>query len=165
MDKEKNKPVKKKGNTAGLVWDIAKPFADELGLILWDVAYVKEGADWYLRVFIDKEGGIHIDDCVNMTHKLNPVLDKEDPIGGEYILEVSSPGINRKLVKKEHFDAFIDTPVAVKLIRPAENGKREFEGVLISVQDSGDFDLMIDEETYVTFTKKECVSVTVIDNI
>ncbi len=165
MEEKQVAPQKKKLNTVDSVRELALPLAKDLGLTLWDVVYVKEGADWYLRLFIDKEGGIHIDDCVNMTHAINPLLDEHDPIKGEYILEVSSPGINRKLVKNEHFKAFIDTPVHVKLIRPAENGEREFDGVLISVEENGDFDVAIDEETFVTFTKKECVAVTVIDEI
>ena len=90
---------KKKGNVAQRVWDMALPLAQELGLTLWDVQFVKEGADWYLRLFIDKEGGVTIDDCVDMTHAINPVLDKEDPIPQEYLLEVSSPGIDRKLTR------------------------------------------------------------------
>ncbi len=71
---------------------LVRPLAAELGLSLWDVQFVKEGADWFLRVFIDKEGGVSIDDCVDMTHALSPVLDREDPIPQEYLLEVSSRG-------------------------------------------------------------------------
>lgn len=70
---------------------LAQPLAAELGLTLWDVTFTKEGADWYLRIFIDKPGGVSIDDCVDMTHALSPVLDREDPIPQEYTLEVSSP--------------------------------------------------------------------------
>ena len=76
---------KKKGNVAQRVWELSEPLAKELNLSLWDVQFVKEGADWFLRVFIDKEGGVSIDDCVDMTHALSPVLDKEDPIPQEYI--------------------------------------------------------------------------------
>ena len=71
---------KKKGNVSQRVWEMCGPLAQELGLSLWDVQFVKEGADWFLRVFIDKEGGVSIDDCVDMTHALSPVLDREDPI-------------------------------------------------------------------------------------
>ena len=69
-----------KKNTASVVWDIAKPIADELGLILWDVKFVKEGARWYLRITIDKEDGVGIDDCVNMHHAIDGPLDEADPI-------------------------------------------------------------------------------------
>ena len=74
---------KKKGNVSQRVWEMCGPLAQELGLSLWDVQFVKEGADWFLRVFIDKEGGVSIDDCVDMTHALSPVLDREDPIPQE----------------------------------------------------------------------------------
>ena len=120
---------KKKGSTTEIVRALAEPLAKELGLIIWDVTFTKEGADWYLRIFIDKEGGVGIDDCVDLTHAINPVLDSEDPIPQEYTLEVSSPGINRKLTRPEHFEAFLEAPVRVKLIRPLENGVRELEGM------------------------------------
>lgn len=79
---------------------LAEPLAKELGLIIWDVTFTKEGRGWYLRIFIDKEGGVGIDDCVDLTRAINPVLDSEDPIPQEYTLEVSSPGINRKLTRR-----------------------------------------------------------------
>ena len=81
---------KKKGSTTEIVRALAEPLAKELGLIIWDVTFTKEGADWYLRIFIDKEGGVGIDDCVDLTRAINPVLDSEDPIPQEYTLEVSS---------------------------------------------------------------------------
>ena len=109
---------KKKGNVAQRVWELSEPLAKELNLSLWDVQFVKEGADWFLRVFIDKEGGVSIDDCEDMTHALSPVLDKEDPIPQEYMLEVSSPGLERKLTRPEHFAAFVGRPVRARLIRP-----------------------------------------------
>ena len=133
---------KRKCGPAGL--ELSEPLAKELNLSLWDVQFVKEGADWFLRVFIDKEGGVSIDDCVDMTHALSPVLDKEDPIPQEYMLEVSSPGLERKLTRPEHFAAFVGRPVRARLIRPLENGQLE---------------LQLDEETSVTLEKKECSSV------
>ena len=155
---------KKRGSTTDVVRALAAPLAAELGLTLWDVTLTKEGADWYLRIFIDKPGGVSIDDCVDMTHAVNPVLDSEDPIPQEYTLEVSSPGINRKLTRPEHFEAFLEAPVHVKLIRPLENGVRELEGILIDVLENGDFEIITDEETTVTFTKKECAAVHLIED-
>ena len=155
---------KKRGSTTEIVRALAQPLAAELGLALWDVTFTKEGADWYLRIFIDKPGGVSIDDCVDMTHAVNPVLDREDPIPQEYTLEVSSPGINRKPTRPEHFEAFLEAPVRVKLIRPLENGVRELEGILIDVQENGDFEIITDEETTVTFTKKECAAVHLIED-
>lgn len=154
---------KKRGSTTDIVRALAQPLAAELGLTIWDVTFTKEGADWYLRIFIDKPEGVSIDDCVDLTHAINPVLDKEDPIPQEYMLEVSSPGINRKLTRQEHFEAFLEAPVRVKLIRPLENGVRELEGILIDVMENGDFEVIIEENTTVTFTKKECASVTLIE--
>lgn len=154
---------KKKGSVADRVRAMAQPLADELGLKLWDIQFVKEGADWYLRIFIDKDGGVGIDDCVDMTHAINPVLDREDPIPQEYMLEVSSPGLNRKLSRPEHFEAFIGSPVRVKLIRPLENGERVLDGELLGTAPGGKFEVKLDEETSVTLEKKECVSVNLID--
>ncbi len=155
---------RKKGmNIADYVKTIAEPIAKEYGLDLWDVVYLKEGADWFLRIYIDKEGGINIDDCVNVTKAVNPILDKEDLISQEYTLEVSSCGMNRKLTRKEHFDKYLEKPVLVKLIRPTEDGRREIEGILIEVFENGDFEVIIEENLTATFTKKECSSVNCID--
>ena len=150
---------KKKGGVAQRVWDLCVPLAAELGLSLWDVQFVKEGADWFLRVFIDKEGGVSIHDCVDMTHALSPVLDREDPIPQEYLLEVSSPGLERKLSRPEHFAAYVGRPVRARLIRPLENGVRELSGILLRAEDGGELEIQLDEETSVTLEKKECSSV------
>ncbi len=158
-------PDQKKKNTAQRVWEMAAPLAEELGLDLWDVRFEKEGADWYLRIFIDKEGGVSIDDCVNMTHAVNPVLDREDPIPQEYLLEVSSPGWERKLVRPEHFKAYLGQPVRAKLHRPLEDGTRLLEGILLRAGENGEFELQLDEETSVTLEKKECSSVNVVEEL
>ena len=158
-----NPAPKKKGNVAQRVWELAEPLAKELGLSLWDVQFVKEGADWFLRVFIDKEEGVSIDDCVDMTHALSPVLDKEDPISQEYLLEVSSPGLERKLTRPEHFAAYEGRPVRARLIRPLETGERELTGVLLGVDEEGRLELQLDEDTSVTLEKKECSSVHSVD--
>ena len=121
---------KKKGNTVETVWALAEPIARELGLILWDVRFLKEGANWYLRIFIDKPGGVGIDDCVAMSHAIDGPLDDLDPIDQSYSLQVSSPGLNRELSRDEHFRAYLGEPVAVRLIRPLEDGRRELSGVL-----------------------------------
>lgn len=155
---------KKKAGTAERVRQMAGPLAEQLGLMLWDVQFVKEGAQWYLRLFIDKEEGVGIDDCVDMTHAISPVLDKEDPIPQEYMLEVSSPGLNRRLTRPEHFQAFLGAPVRVKLIRPLEDGRRELSGQLLEAGPGGRFEVQLDEETSVTLEKKECVSVCVMDD-
>ena len=85
------------GGTVAVCARLAQPVAEELGLVLWDVRFVKEGATWYLRYIIDKEEGVSIDDCVEMSRRLNPILDEADPIPQAYCMEVSSPGLNREL--------------------------------------------------------------------
>lgn len=143
----------KGGNTVAAVTAIAQPIAEQLGLRLWDVRFVKEGADWFLRIFIDKDGGVGIDDCVAMSHALDKPLDEADPIEQSYCLEVSSPGTDRELTKAAHFEACLGQTVKVRLIRPAEDGRREFTGVLVS-HDKDGFTIEAGEET-VAFIRKE----------
>ena len=143
----------KGGNTVKTVWELAQPIAEELGLRLWDVCFLKEGSSWYLRIFIDKDGGVSIDDCVDMTHAINGPLDEADPIEQAYFLEVSSPGLERELVRDEHFLSYIGAQIKVKMIRPVE-GKREFSGVLENY-DSGSITIRCEDESGFTFTKKE----------
>ena len=123
-----------KPNTAERVEAIIAPFAKELGLEIWDVRFAKEGSDWYLRIFIDKEGGVGIDDCVDLTHAISAPLDEADPISQSYMLEVASPGVERELIKKEHFLKFIGSPVMLRTIR-AIDGVRDFKGKLEGFED------------------------------
>lgn len=122
--------AKKGGNTVELVTEIVKPIIEQLGLSLWDVRFVKEGADYFLRIFIDSENGITIEDCENVSRAVDLPLDEADPIPQSYCLEVCSPGIERELKKEEHFQAFIDSPVMVKMIRPIDTLGKEFSGIL-----------------------------------
>ena len=147
-------PSKGKGGaTVSAVWEIAEPIAQSIGLELWDVRFEKEGASWYLRVFIDKEGGVSIDDCVDMSHALDKPLDDADPIEQSYCLEVSSPGIERDLKREEHFLKCMGMKVKVKLIRPVE-GRREFSGVLESY-DNGNIQITLDDGSGIMINKKE----------
>ena len=104
-------------NTVQKVWNIAEPIAKELGLDIWDIRYVKEGSNFYLRIFIDKENGVDINDCENMSRAIDKPLDENDPISDAYILEVSSPGIERELTREEHFQQFIGADIMVKMIQ------------------------------------------------
>lgn len=124
-----------KGNTVSKVSEIITPFAEELGLDIWDVRFVKEGTDWYLRIFIDKDGGVSIDDCVDLTHAITKPLDEADPISQSYLLEVSSPGVERELVTDAHFEKYIGADVMLRLIRPIDK-VRDFKGRLIEYKDS-----------------------------
>ena len=141
-------------NTVSQVWEIAEPIAEELGLILWDVCFEKEGANYYLRIFIDKEDGVGIEDCVNMSHAMDDPLDEADLIDGQYNMQVSSPGIERKLTRDFHFDYFMGEKVILRLIRPFE-GQREFKGVLIDYSEDGAVTIEFDEENTMTAEKKE----------
>ena len=127
------KDNKSKGSTVcDAVREIAEPIAQQCGVDIWDVRYLKEGAEWYLRIFIDKEEGISIDDCEAVSRALDEPLEKNDPIKDAYILEVSSPGIERELIRMEHFDRFIGADIMVHLIRPMDVLGRDFKGVLHS---------------------------------
>lgn len=152
-----------KGGVAGQVRELAEPLAEELGLLIWDVQYLKEGAEWVLRIYIDKPEGVGIDDCVNMSHAMDPVLDEADPVPQEYVLEVSSPGLNRKLSRDEHFEAYLGEPVRARLIRPLEDGTKELEGLLIDAE-GDEIELQLSEETSVTLTRKECAWICAIDD-
>ena len=147
----------KGGNTAAAVREIAKPIADGLGLKIWDVVFEKEGALWYLRVFIDKEGGaVDMDDCENMTRPLSKALDEADPIEQNYMLEVGSPGLGRELRRPEHFEEFLECPVRIRYIRETD-GKKEFIAILkgytkdtVSViAEEGDMEVKISDTAFI----------------
>ena len=113
---------------------LALPIAEGLGVELWDVRFVKEGADWFLRFFIDKEGGVNITVCENLSRALDEPLDEADFIEQGYYLEVSSPGMNRELTKDRHFAQMMSEPILVKLYR-AIDGKKEVKGTLAGKTD------------------------------
>ena len=112
-----------------LVAEFAKPIVEEAGCILWDVEYVREGSERYLRVYIDKDGGIDIDDCEKVHRAIDPILDEKDPIAESYHFEVCSAGIERPLKRPGDFQQFMGSPVLVKLYRP-RNGLKEIPGIL-----------------------------------
>ncbi|MPL99466.1 Ribosome maturation factor RimP [bioreactor metagenome] len=115
---------------------LAASIAQANGCTLWDVEYVKEAGVWFLRVYIDKEGGVSIHDCEAVSRPLSDALDEADPIEGSYTLEVSSAGIDRTLKKPEHFSAFLGSLVDVKFYKTIE-GKKELSGKL-EAYDNGD---------------------------
>lgn len=122
------------GSVADRVAALVKEPIESLGLKLWDVKYVKEGASWYLRVFIDKQGGVDIYNCTDVSHLVDPILDEADIIGTSYYFEVCSPGLERELTKPEHFEAFIGAKVKVILFK-AVDGSKEIVGNLVSYGD------------------------------
>lgn len=132
-------------NVASFVKELIAPVAEEMNLYIWDVEFVKEGADKYLRITIDNEEGITIVDCENFHRAIDPVLDEADPISESYILEVSSPGIERELKTAAHIDACEGWDVEVKLYAP-KNGAKSFRGVLCGYDDEGNIVIEASEE-------------------
>ena len=130
----------KKLNTVARVFEIAAPIAADLGLEIWDIRYLKEG-------------GVGINDCVEMSHALDKPLDEGDFIPNAYILEVSSPGVERELTKPEHFEKMLGQPVNIKLIRPVDR-RREFAGVLTAFAD-GEITLTAADESEMKINKKD----------
>jgi len=120
---------KKNGATEHKIYSIVKPITDELGYFLWDISFTKEGAQWYLRIFIDRDEGISIADCEAVTRPVSDALDEADPISQSYILEVGSAGLERELNREEHFEVCMGDEVRVRFIRPID-GEKETVGIL-----------------------------------
>ena len=135
-----------------VVAELAKPFTEQAGCSLWDVEYVKEAGEWFLRVYIDKEGGVCIDDCEAVSRPLSDALDEADPIPGSYTFEVSSAGLDRALKKEEHFVLCMGQKVDVKLYRPVD-GSKEYTGVLAGYENGS---VTVDGRT---FEKKDVAQV------
>ncbi len=152
----------KGGNTIQKVLKLAQPLAEELGVSIWDVVFEKEGANWYLRVFIDREGGIDLDICEAFSRPLSKMLDEADPIEQSYILEVGSVGLARQLKRPEHFERFIGSPVRVRLIR-AQNGVKEFIAKLLAYNndsitlsaDGEEFEILLKDTAFVKLCDDE----------
>ncbi|HHY36124.1 MAG TPA: ribosome maturation factor RimP [Firmicutes bacterium] len=112
---------------------LAEPIIEELKLELVDVEYRKEGSRWYLRLFIDKEGGVDVEDCREVSERVGQVLDEADPIPHSYYLEVSSPGVERPLKKKEDYLRFRGRTIKLKTYSPVA-GRRNFRGLLQGIE-------------------------------
>lgn len=134
----------KRADIEKLVESMSNEIAEDLGFEIVDVEYVKEGADMYLKVYIDKPGGINIDDCQLFSQKLNPILDEKDPIKEYYFLEVSSPGLNRPLKKDKDFERSIGSQVEIGLYAPID-GSKSYSGVLLEYD--GDMIVIEDESS------------------
>ena len=135
---------------------LSRPIVEEKGCSLWDVEYVKEAGVWYLRLYIDKPGGVSIDDCEAVSRPVSDALDQADPIEGSYTFEVSSAGADRTLKKPEHFAAFVGSEVEVKLYR-AQDGRKDWVGVL-EAYSQGDVTIAAPAGS-VTFAKKDVAQV------
>ena len=135
-----------------LTAELAAPVIAEQGCTLWDVEYVKEAGTWYLRVLLDKEGGVDILDCEAISRAMDPILDEQDPIDGSYNFEVCSAGLERTLKRPGDFAQFMGSSVLVKLYRPVD-GSKEFAGVLTGYED-GRVSIAADGQAH-TFEKSE----------
>ena len=135
-----------------LVAQLAKPVVEEYGCELWDVEYVREGSDYFLRIYLDKEGGVDINDCEKISRAMDPILDEKDPIEGSYHFEVCSAGLERTLKRPSDFARFMGSNITVKLYRP-RNGLKEIPGILRGYED-GKVTIEAGKET-ITFERSE----------
>ena len=138
------------------VTELARPVVEAAGCSLWDVEYVREAGTWYLRVFIDKEGGVDINDCEGISRTLDPILDEADPIPDSYVFEVGSAGIERELKRESDFAQFMGHDVEVKLYQPVD-GRKSFVGKL-SGYDGGSVTVTVGGKD-ITFTKSQTAQV------
>ena len=145
-------------NTEKRIEELIQPTVTEMGYELVDVEFVKEGPNWYLRIFIDKEGGVTIDDCEAVSKTLEKIFDEKDPIEQAYFLEISSPGIDRPLKKKEDFIKYNGEMVDVKLYKLYE-GSKEYTGKLVGYDENdGTVTIEVDDKN-IAFTKKEIAGI------
>ena len=135
-----------------LVEKLAKPVVEENGCSLWDVEYVREGSEYFLRLYLDKEGGVDINDCERISRAMDPILDEKDPIPTSYHFEVCSAGLERALKRPSDFERFMGSAITVKLYRP-RNGLKEIPCVLSGYED-GKITVSAGKET-ITFEKSE----------
>ena len=135
-----------------IVTEFAKPILERHGCTLWDVEYVREGSERFLRLYLDKEGGVDITDCEAISRAVDPILDEKDPIQESYHFEVCSAGLERALKRPSDFERFMGSPIMVKLYRP-RNGLKEIPGILRGYED-GRVTVEAGKET-ITFEKSE----------
>ena len=135
-----------------LVASFAKPVVEAHGCELWDVEYVREGSEYFLRLYLDKEGGVDINDCEAISRAVDPILDEKDPVPGSYHFEVCSAGLERALKRPSDFERFMGSNITVKLYRP-RNGLKEIPCVLTGYED-GKLCVTAGKET-ITFEKSE----------
>lgn len=142
-------------NVVQTVQALVAPVVEQMGLSLWDVEFVKEGARQILRVTIDSENGIGIDDCERVHRAIDPLLDEADPIETPYHLEVSSPGIERELRTSAHLAACRGAEVELRLFAP-KNGKKTFQGILAGQDEAGN--VLLDQNGTVTVFDRQTIS-------
>lgn len=139
------------------IWAFSEPIVRESGCEIWDIEYIKEASQWYLRIYIDKaEGGVFIADCEKISRAVDEILEEQDLISESYIFEVSSAGAERQLKRPSDFERFMNSKVEVKLYKPL-NGTKVYEGTLVSY-DNGDVTIEMPDGA-VTFQKAQVAKV------
>jgi len=133
-DKALVRERKERMKVTDIVTEFAKPIVEQHGCTLWDVEYVREGSERFLRLYLDKEGGVDINDCEAISRAVDPILDEKDPIQESYHFEVCSAGLERALKRPSDFERFMGSPIMVKLYRP-RNGLKEIPGILRGYED------------------------------
>ena len=147
-------------NIAERVRELLFPVVLEAQCYLWDVEYVKEGAEMILRVVIDSNEGITLDDCERVTRAIDPILDEADPIESSYRLEVTSPGVERPLTRNDHFEACIGDEIEVRLFAPL-NGTKTLRGVLTANSEK-DFSVTLPDDSVITLLKSAAAKVSTV---
>ena len=138
----------KGGGTVGTVEALVTPVLEQLGMRLWDVRFEKEGPDWFLRIYIDRDEPLDLNACEEATRAINPVIDAADPIDQSYFMEVGSPGLGRKLTRDVHFEAMRGRRVAAHLIRATAAGEKDVARVTLLLDDGSETVIEEKEASY-----------------
>ena len=136
------------------IYEMVKPISDELNYEIYHIEYVKENGEYYLRIYIEKEGGITLSDCEALSRRVSDVMDEKDPIPEAYFLEVSSPGLNRTLFTETHYKRFVGREVMVKLTKAVE-GKKSIKGILKEVNEEN---IIVEADTLISIPKEKVKS-------
>lgn len=136
------------------IYEMVKPISDELNYEIYHVEYVKENGEYYLRIYIEKEGGITLSDCEALSRRVSDLMDEKDPIPEAYFLEVSSPGLNRTLFTEAHYKRFVGREVMVKLTKAIE-GKKSIKGILKEVNEEN---VIVEADTLISIPKDKIKS-------
>ncbi len=133
------------------IYEMVKPIADELNYEIYHIEYVKENGEYYLRIYIEKEGGITLNDCEALSRRVSDIMDEKDPIEEAYFLEVSSPGLNRNLFTESHYKRFVGREIMVKLTK-AIDGKKNIKGILKEVNEEN---IIVEADTLIIIPKEK----------
>ena len=134
--------------------EIVKPIAEELNYDIYHIEYVKESGEYYLRIYIEKDGGVSLNDCEALSRRVSDLMDEKDPIAEAYFLEVSSPGLNRTLFTEAHYKRFVGREVMVKLAK-AIDGKKSIKGILKEVNEEN---IIVESDTLISIPKEKIKS-------